>query len=301
MPHRHRLPREGVFLLVVVALGWGVNWTVMKVTLTEIPPLSFRACSTLLGGAGLLLLARLQGFGVAFPLAHWRPLFWLTLFNNIGWNVLSTYGLQHLPSGRAALLAFTMPVWCVPLTIWLLREPLTGRRALSLALGVAGVLVLMGRSFADLAHTPLGVLLMLGAAVSWACGIVLLKHWRLPLHTTALTGWIMLSGGVPILLAAGLVDGLPVRVPSFWPLFGVAYGVLITSMLCGWAWNRLVLLVPVTVSSLSSLITPLVGIASGMVFLGERPGVQEALATLLICGAVAAINSGSNRMAPRGQ
>jgi len=50
--------------------------------------------------------------------------------------------------------------------------------------------------------------------------------------------------------------------------------------------------VPVSVSSLSSLITPLVGVLSGAVFLGEKPGWPEAVAALLILGAVAVINTG---------
>ena len=292
------MPREGVILLVVIALGWGVNWTMMKLALAEIPPLSFRACNTLIGGAGLLVVARLNGISISLPRKYWRHLFWMALFNNIGWNVLSTYSLRYLPSGRAALLAYTMPLWCVPLSMWLLHELLGRRRLLALILGFAGVLVLMGRSFVDLSHAPIGVLLMLAAAASWSTGVVLLKYWQLPVNITALTGWITLSGGVPIAMGAWFVDGVPLQMPGFWPLVGVAYGVLIAAMLCGWAWNRLVLLVPVAVSSLSSLITPLIGIASGMLFLGEQLGWQEAVAAVLIVGSVAVINLGRARVVP---
>lgn len=295
MPHRHRLPREGIILLFIIALGWGANWTVMKVTLAEIPPLTFRACNTVIGGFGLLAIARLNGIDARFPKAYWQPLLWLALFNNVGWNILSTYALRHLPSGRAALLAYTMPLWCVPLSMWLLKEPLTRKRLIALVLGFAGVLVLMGRSLGDLSQAPVGVLLMLGAAAAWSAGIVLLKHWKLPIDTTVLTGWISVTGGVCIAFAAYFVDGIPAEMPSFWPLFGVGYGVLIAAMLCGWAWNRLVLLVPVSVSSLSSLITPLVGVASGVVLLGERLGLEEIVAAALIVGSVAVINMNPRR------
>jgi drug/metabolite transporter (DMT)-like permease len=105
---------------------------------------------------------------------------------------------------------------------------------------------------------------------------------------------MMLLGGLPLLIAAPFVDGLPARMPSTPVLLGLLYNIVIGFMFCYWAWNRLVLLVPVGVSSLSSLITPLVGVAAGAVVLGERPGWQEFLASVLILGAVAVINGGGN-------
>lgn len=61
-------------------------------------------------------------------------------------------------------------------------------------------------------------------------------------------------------------------------------------MFCYWAWNRIVLMVPVAVSSLSSLATPLIGVGSGMLLLGEPLGAQEILAATLILGAVATVS-----------
>ena len=59
-----RLPREGLLLLAMLSLGWGLNWVVIKVALTEVPPLYFRAVSLLFGGIGLMLLFAL-GQGLA--------------------------------------------------------------------------------------------------------------------------------------------------------------------------------------------------------------------------------------------
>lgn len=131
---------------------------------------------------------------------------------------------------------------------------------------------------------------MVSAAFCWACGIVLMKRWRLPVETSVLTGWQLVLGGVPMLMAAVWVDGIPAQWPSAGAQVAVVFSMLVTYMLCYWAWNRLVLLVPVSVSSLSSLLTPLVGVASGALFLGEEPGLAEALAMILILGAVAVIN-----------
>lgn len=292
MPSHFRLPRTALFMLLICVFGWGFSWTVIKYALAEIPPLSIRGVSALAAGLLTLALLRLSGSVVAVARVHWPKLAALAFFNVLSWNVLSTYGVLYLPSGRAALLAYTMPLWCVPLSIWLLGERMTPRRSVALLLGAAGVAVLMGQDVLELMQAPLGAMLMVSAALCWACGMVLMKRWALPIDIASLTGWQLALGGVPMLLAAVPVDGIPAHWPSGGALLAVVFSALVTFMLCYWAWNRLVLMVPVAVSSLSSLLTPLVGVASGALFLGEQPGWAEALAMVLILGAVAVINLG---------
>lgn len=268
----------------------------MKVVLSEVPPLTFRGSCLTLGGLGVLLLARRAGQSVAIPAGSLGRLVALSAANIIGWNVLVVYGLLTLPSGRGALLGYTMPLWGICLSVWLLRERLTARKLAGLGLGFAGVALLIGESLGALSAAPAGVACMLGAAFSWALGIVLLKRLPLAMPTMSLTGWMMLLGGVPIVVAALIVDAGHWRIPSFWPAFGLAYNLFIGFMFCYWAWNRIVLMVPVSVSSLSSLVTPLIGLFGGMVFLGERPGWQEGLAALCILGALAVVSLPGRRV-----
>ncbi|MDO6386886.1 DMT family transporter [Uliginosibacterium sp. 31-12] len=290
-----RLSRNAWLMLLICIFGWGFSWTVIKYALAEIPPLSFRGVSAFAAGMLTLLLVRASGASVAVARAHWPKLGMLAFFNVLSWNVLSTYGVLYLPSGRAALLAYTMPLWCVPLSVWLLNDRLDPRRCVALLLGGAGVAVLMGQDVMELMQAPLGAILMVSAALCWACGMVLMKRWALPLETMSLTGWQLLLGSLPMLPAAVWVDGIPPQLPGAGALAALAFSALVTFMLCYWAWNRLVLMVPVAVSSLSSLLTPLVGVTSGALFLGEQPGWAEALAVLLILGAVAVINLGGRR------
>ncbi len=289
-PHQ-RLPRQGLILLALLSLGWGLNWAVMKVVISEVPPLYFRAGCLIVGGLGLLALARLTGGAVRVPAGQWGRLSLLSLCNIVGWNVFAIYGVALLPSGRAALLGYTMPLWGALLSVWLLGEKVTVRRLISLGLGLAGIVALLGGSVDGMLAAPLGVACMIVAAWSWALGIVLLKRLPVNLPTTALTGWLMLIGGVPILCAAVPLETARLVWPSFWPAFGLVYNVFVAFMLCYWAWNRIVLMVPVAVSSLSSLSAPLVGVLGGVVLLGEPFGTQEALAVLLILSAVATVTT----------
>jgi drug/metabolite transporter (DMT)-like permease len=286
---RSRLSLFGLVLLAAVTLGWGFTWPVIKLVLAEVPPLTYRAICLLTAGVGILALARLRGQSLRVPAQHWGPLLALSASNIVGWNVCVVYGVGFLPSGRAALLGYTMPLWSAGLSVWLLGERLTARRVASLVLGMGGVVVLLGSDLGGMAGAALGVALMLIAAVSWALGVVLLKRYALPIPTAALTGWMMLIGGAPITIAAlGLEHGRW-RAPSTGAELGLVYSVVIAFMFCYWAWNRLVLMLPVAVSSVATLATPVVGVLSGILVLGEPLTWHEVAAGAFIVGAIALV------------
>src|SRR6266705_2640626 len=142
---RTYVPPPPIFALVaLLALGWGFNWPVMKVVMAEMPPLHFRVLCLVAGAAGLFAIARANRLPIRVPPGAWPRLIAITLFNVAAWNVLAVYGLTFMESGRAAILAYTFPVWGVLLGVWVLREPVTGSRLTGVVLGVLGMLVLLG-------------------------------------------------------------------------------------------------------------------------------------------------------------
>jgi drug/metabolite transporter (DMT)-like permease len=285
-----RLPRQGLILLAALSLFWGANWPVMKMVLSEVPPLYFRSCCLLLGGVGMLALARLSGVPIKVPSGQWNRVLWLAVFNISGWNALVIIGVSLLPSGRAALLGYTMPLWSMLLSVVFLGDRLSGRTVLGLLLGLAGIVVLMGGSVEGMMQAPLGVLCMILGAWSWAIGVVLFKRIPVAMPTSALTGWMMLAGSLPLLALAIPLETSRLVVPGTGPILGMLYNILVAFMFCYWAWNRIVQMVPVAVSSVSSLSTPLIGVLGGVLFLGEPLGWQEIVASLLILGAVGSVS-----------
>ena len=284
------LPARLWWVLAGLTLAWGFNWTAMKVALSEIPPWTFRTCCLGLGSAVLFAVLRAGGQPLAVPRGQWARLAVLAFFNITLWNVLIAFGLTMTPSGRAAILAYTMPVWAIPLSMWLLGERITAPKAAGLALGMGGLVLLLSDSIADLGVAPLGSLLIVGAAISWAIGAVLQKRYPMTMPAGAYTAWIMLVGGIPIFVCAALFDDWRAltRV-GLRPALGLTYNVLIAFAFAHWAWIKIATSVPVTVFSLSMAMIPVVGVFSGMLALGERPTWAEYTALLLVLGSLLSV------------
>jgi drug/metabolite transporter (DMT)-like permease len=284
------LPARLWGVLAGLTFAWGFNWTAMKLALSEIPPWTFRTLCLGLGSAVLFAVLRAAGQPLAVARHQWGRLAMLAFFNITLWNILIAFGLTMVASGRAAIVAYTMPAWAIPLSVWLLGERLTPSKALGLALAMAGLALLLGDSLAHLGEAPLGSLLILGAALSWAFGAVLQKRYPVALPAGAYTAWLMLLGGVPIFGCALLFDDWRILAHvGAKPLLGLLYNVLIAFAFAHWAWIKIATTVPVMVFSLSMALIPVVGVLSGMLVLGERPTWAEYAALLLVLGSLVTV------------
>ncbi len=285
------LPREAIGLLVLLTFLWGINWPILKITLVEIAPLHFRSWCFFAGVAGMFLISWRSGQSMRVPTGQWGRLIVIAVLNMSCWNILAVYAIPMMASGRAAILAYTMPVWGVLFSAWLLGEKLTRRRITGVALGMGGMLLLFSTEFAALERAPLGALLMISAAIIWALGVVVMKRWPVDMHITPYIAWQMLIGAVPVVLGAVFIEpgSFDLRLLSPWPLAGTIYNMLIGFIFCYWAFVKIALIAPVGVSSLSNLMTPVVGVFSGMVLLDEKPHWQDFAALVLVLAALATV------------
>lgn len=286
---RQGFPASILWVLAALTLGWGFNWPMIKLALTEIPVFSFRSACLLGGAGGLFAIAAYARLPLRVPRGQLRRLLLIALFNVTGWNLCIAYGIGYMSSGRAAILAYTMPLWAVPLSAWLLKERITLRRMLGVALGMGGMLLLLSVELGAVQAAPKGTLLMLAGAISWATGTVLVKRYPIDLPVTALTAWQLLLGGIPIYAGALAVDLPDLHALTPGPAFALAYNMAVAFVFCHWAWFKIVTSVPVGVSSLSSLMTPVVGVFSGMLVLSEVPHWQDYAALVLVLSALATV------------
>jgi drug/metabolite transporter (DMT)-like permease len=279
-------------MLAALTLIWGFNWTVMKVVITEVPPWFFRSLCFLSAFFGLLAIARARGLRVWVPEGQWGRLALIAFFGVSLQNFFLMLALPLLPSGRVVILQYTMPMWSVLLSRLILDEALTARRLVGVAFGLAGVGVLLFKDIARMDGAFTGVVFMLCSAFVWGVGTVLQKRLPVDLPISSFTGWMGLIGGVPIFMLAAIYDRE--LVPGFheislWPALGVLYNMFLVFIFGWWAWTKIVDRAPAGVAGLSSLMIPVVGVFSGMLFLGEIPAWQDYAALVLVSAAIATV------------
>ena len=302
MKHGQAVPVLALWLVGVLAVLWGASWPFMKLVLSEMEPLRFRSFGSGVGSLGLFLIAWMTGARIAVPRDAWLRLISMSFFNMAAWTVLMIYGLAYLEASRAVILAYTFPVWTVPLNAWLMRERLTGRRLTGLVLGVAGLALLLGDELFSLGRSPLGALLLVGSAISWAIGTVVMKRWPVTLPAISLTAWQSAIAWVPLTALGLAFESGPLQ-PfglSAGPLIGALYNAFVSAILCQWAWYKLVVVTSASVSSLSSLAVPVMGVFLSILLLGERPALTDLAALVLVVSSLAVVLLAPRALASRG-
>ena len=133
------LLRKGILLLVSLSMFWGMAWPAMKISVSEIPPWSFRMYCLVFSGAGILLLAKANRFSLKLPMEELKPLCLVALFNITGWHLFSAHGVLRMNASRAVIIAFTMPLWATALSRIILKERISPARILALGIGLCGL------------------------------------------------------------------------------------------------------------------------------------------------------------------
>ena len=280
----------------MLAIIWGLNWPILKIGVTEMAPLTFRALTLPCAGLCMLAYAKASGESLRVPKGWWPRVIALAALAVTGWNGLVLFGVRELASGRSAILAYTMPIFATAMALVLLKEPMSPRKIVGFVLGMSGMALLLGDDARHLAHAPRGAYLILAAAFVWALGTVLLRKWQPPMAQSALSGWMMLAGCVPLALAAPAFDDAGLGqfahlAGRAW--FAIAYNIFLAGTVASLTWFTLARTLPVAVSSMASLPIPVVGVFAGMLVLGERPGIAEwAALALVVAGLVAVLLPG---------
>ena len=136
----------------------------------------------------------------------WGKVAALALFNITGWNGLLLFGVQQLPAGRSAILAYTMPIWSCCSRSRCCTSRCRGARSSEWRSACSGWRCCSATTSGTSQRTPIAALLILGASITWAFGTVLLRKWKLPMPQNTLSGWMMLLGWLPIAMLAPLFD-----------------------------------------------------------------------------------------------
>jgi drug/metabolite transporter (DMT)-like permease len=295
--------------LLVVWLVWGSTYLAIRVADRSIPPFAMAAARYLTAGAVLYPFAwlgsrrRPAGSRASSRLAQWGGMAvvgtLLLAFGNGG----VSYAEQTLPSGLAALLVASVPLWMALADRVINGQPIPLRGWIALVLGLAGIAVL-ARPSGNGAVLP--VLVVLGASASWGIGSVLAG--RLPAPASPLVGSAMemLTGAIVLAGLAAATGELthfdPAHV-STQSLLGLLYLIGPGSLLALTCYVIALRRLPTAAVSTYAYVNPVVAVSLGALFLGERPTLATLLGGAVVIASVAIllINRAGSPPRPRTQ
>lgn len=302
-------------LAVAAALGtvyllWGSTYLAIAYVVESLPPLV--AAGARFVTAGLLLIAftvaqdrwrAARGIPRRHPAGWPRAIEWRTAFIVgtlllLGGNGMVSLAEQTIPSGIAAVLIATTPIWLSLFDALLTRRMPSLLAIGGLLVGLVGVAILLLPSTGLDALDPVGIGILVLAAISWASGSHYARRGQLPPNQLLGTGMEQLAGGIVLIVVAFAVGEVaafdPSKVTSA-SLLGLAFLVVFGSLVAFTAYVWLLNHVAVTTVATYAYVNPVVAVALGFVFRGETLSLRTLLAAALIIGAVVAMVTGRPR------
>lgn len=278
-----RMPLSHLLLAVAVVAVWGSNFVVVHIGLERFPPLTFAALRFLLASVPLLAFVRRPATALANIAAYGA----LIGFGQFGLMFYAMNG--HISPGLASVLIQTQAFFTVVLAMLFNRErPGLGNLA-AMIVSIAGVALIAGHTGGG--ADALGIVLVLGAAMGWAGGNIVVKRAG-QVDMFALVVWGSLFAVPPLALMAVLFEGPAAATAAIARADWIGWAALawqtLGNTLFGYAvWNWLLSRHPATQVAPLGLLVPIFGLSASAWFLGEPlPGWKIAAAGLVIAGLV---------------
>lgn len=273
--------------LATIYVVWGSTFLAIAVAVRDLPPFLAMAIRHLTAGALLFVWvwARRRG---AIPLGRRQ---WGAAFLFGGALFLVSHGglawaQQEVPSGIAALLVGTIPLWFALLARIAFGERLRGRAVIGLALGFAGLALLVDPSGHEGAK-PLGALVILVGAFSWAAGSLWSRRLPLPDDTLLAAAMAMLAGGALLAVASGVGGELDDADYTPEALGATAYLIVVGSLVGFSAYTWLLKNAPASTVSTYAYVNPVIALILGWAFNDEVISTRSLLAGAAIVVGVA--------------
>ncbi|MCB0119506.1 MAG: EamA family transporter [Anaerolineales bacterium] len=285
------------FALITLYIVWGSTYLGIKVAIETIPPFFQGALRFLI--SGLIILIWQKSSGQAMPTRkQWFSTFIIGTLLLLGGNGLVSWAEQFIPSGIAALIIATVPLWLVIMEA--VRpggiKP-TWQAIVGLVIGFVGIFILAGPAEISGSKTNLdtfGVVALLFATLLWALGSIYSKSADLPKASMVTTGAEMLMGSIGLMvvsLLTGELHGWDPSGISARSIGGVIYLILIGSIAGFGSYIWLLQNAPISLVATYAYVNPIVAVILGYLFANEPLEPRTWIAAAIIIGAVIFINS----------
>lgn len=276
-------------LLPVVWIAWGLSYPLMAWSLEAVDLFSGRLILMPLSGLILLAVGAWNGAPVLPERRLWLQLALTGLFNMGLFQVFLIAGIATLGPSRTPIVVYTMPAWSALFAAFLLKERITPKIALSLALSLAAVGLVVSQETAARA-APVGTLLTLLAAISFGIGTVLTKRMGMSGDATINAAWQLLLGAIPVAIVwLVFARDAYFHAEQVRGLLALAWLALVSNVLAYACWFRIIRALPASVASLTTMIVPCIGFGSSALLIGGDLVWLDFLALGLIVTAVSLV------------
>lgn len=303
---RTRIAIIGAFAAIYFI--WGSTYLALAVALQSMPPFLLMAARCLVGGAILYGYARLGGSKrPPAPIALLAVVCGILFF--VGCHGILAEAQQRVPSGLAAVLLATIPLWIALLQVIFRVSKRPSKSTIAFLFpGVTGVaLIAWQQSSSGGTELQVGdVLLLLGASLSWAVGTLISERQTNVYPPLALSGLELLAGGVVLLVISitkGELSGFTIAETSPASVVGWAYLTIAGTLIAFAAYIWLLKQVSPTVVSTYTFVNPVIAVVLGWTFLGESLTIWMLAGALMIIVSVSGLlltphrEAGANRNA----
>ena len=292
----HRPTWKTLLAFAIIYFVWGSTFLAIRVGVREVPPFLFAAMRFLI--AGLAIYAWMIARGERRPSARqWMSATLLALLIFVGDYGMLFWAEQRVPSGIAAVMMATIPVFMALAEILLLQtQRLTFRLSLALLVGIGGVAVLMSHSL-NLGGEPIdraGALALIFASICWAVASALTRKLPLPSSKVVSSGAQMFAGGILLALtsaALGEFRGFHPTQVSHGAWLALVYLIVAGSIVGFTAYVWLIHHESPTKVGTYAYVNPVVAVLVGYFFGGESLGMRTILGTLLVLVSVVVITT----------
>jgi drug/metabolite transporter (DMT)-like permease len=290
---RGQITPAGLMFLAITSVGWGFNWPVTKYLLSELPPLTMRGTTGVIGAGLLAALALVSGQSLRVPRELWPRLVLAAFLNVACWMALMGIALLYLPASEAALIAYTMPIWASMLAWPVLGERPNLLRVISLVMAFAGLAAIMGGNglAASVEKLP-GILMALSGAVAFAVGTVMAKKLPLNLPPLSAAAWQIGIGCLPVAILGLLAENADLARVSHLGWILIFYSTVIQFCIAYVSWFAALARLPASVAAIGTMAVPVIGVVASAVALHEPLGIgQIAALVFTLAGVVLATRS----------
>jgi drug/metabolite transporter (DMT)-like permease len=288
-----RIAPAGLMFLAITSVGWGFNWPVTKFLLGELPPLTLRGTTGMIGAMLLAGLALASSQSLKVERHLWPRLMLAALLNVTGWMVLMGLALLWLPASEAALIAYTMPVWASLIAWPVLGERPTALRTVALVMAFAGLAAIMGGNgiIATTEKLP-GILMALTGAIGFALGTVLAKRLPVPLPPIPAAAWQIGLGCFPIVIVGFAFETTHIEKVTQLGWWLLVYSTVIQFCIAYVSWFAALARLPASVAAIGTMAVPVIGVVASAIALGEPLGLTQIVALVFtLAGVVLATRS----------